>query len=107
VWKAIAVGSILVELGGFARLARELIRTNRDILIFTKSISGEIATFSSITISDGPGGRGEIEGGTIGFLSPQAEVLRRAVESGKVWTYIGLGITFLGVVGQMIGTYFS
>lgn len=104
--KIISLMGIFVELLGFVVLARELIRTNRDVVSYAKSVAGIKTTAQTITGFSGPGGI-EFSGGSIGEVSPAADKLAKQVEAGAKATWIGLGLTAVGVIGQLMGTLLS
>jgi hypothetical protein len=93
----------ILELIGFVTLALELLRTNESFLKYTQRLSGDVPTFSSMIISDGPDGRGEFSGGTVGETAPAAQELAKEVKSGKTATYVGLGFTAFGAILQIAG----
>ncbi|UFW82883.1 hypothetical protein BjapCC829_23120 [Bradyrhizobium barranii] len=93
----------IVELVGFVILALELLRTNKSFLKYTGRLEGDVPTFGSLRIFDGPDGRGELSGGTIGETSPAAKELANEIRSGKHATYVGLGFTAIGAVLQIAG----
>jgi hypothetical protein len=93
----------IVELVGFVILAFELLRTNESFLKYTGRLSVVVAPLSRMTFSEGPGGTGEVTGGTIGETAPAARELAREVNSGKVATYVGLGFTASGAILQIVG----
>jgi hypothetical protein len=97
----------IIELVGFVTLALELLRTNESFLKYTSRLSGDVTTFSSMTIWDGPGGRGELGGGTAGETAPAAQELAEEVKSGKTATYVGLGFTAFGALLQIAGAAIS
>jgi hypothetical protein len=93
----------IVELVGFVILALELLRTNESFLKYTRRLSGDVPTFVSMIVSDGPDGRGEFSGGTIGETAPAALELATEVNSGKIATYVGLACTAVGATLQIAG----
>lgn len=99
-----SASGIVVELIGFSILARELIRTNRDVVTYARSLAGTKTTAQTITMFSGPGGQIEFDGGSLGGVSPAADKLAKQVEAGVKATWLGLGLTGVGVVGQLIGT---
>lgn len=104
VGKAIGLIGILIELAGFALLAAELLRTNRDVVAYAKSLAGNITKATTIIGYESPNGAGlEFTGGSVGELAPAASRLASQVESGARKTYAGLVLTAVGVVGQFIG----
>lgn len=56
-----------------------------------------------MNVSDGPDGRGEFGGGTIGETAPAARELAVEVKSGRIATYVGLGFTASGAMLQIAG----
>ena len=96
------VGGV-IELVGFVILALELLRTNKSFLKYTGRLEGDVPTFGSLSVFDGPGGRGEFNGGTIGETSPAAKELAAEIRSGKNATYVGLGFTACGAILQIAG----
>ncbi|MEZ2146362.1 hypothetical protein AAE026_29300 [Bradyrhizobium sp. DN5] len=93
----------IVEVVGFVFLAFELLRTNKSFLKYTGRISGDVPTFCSMIISDGLDGSGESSGGIIGETVPAARELATEVNSGKIATYVGLGVTAFGAMLQIAG----
>lgn len=102
--KIIGVAGIVIELVGFVILARELLRTNRDVVVYAKSLAGAKTTAATITGYDGPDGYIEFSGGSLGGVSPAAEQLAQQVEAGAKATWLGLILTAIGVVAQLTGT---
>lgn len=103
--KIISLMGIAIELGGFAILAIELVRTNADVVAYAKSLGNKTATATTIVGSDGSNGTIEFTGGQLGAMAPAAELLAFKVAGGKTRTWIGLGTTGLGVLFQFFGTW--
>lgn len=99
-----SASGIVVELLGFSILARELIRTNRDVVTYARLLAGTKTTAHTIIGFDGPDGHIEFSGGSLGQVSPAADQLAEKVEAGARATRWGLALTGVGVVGQLIGT---
>jgi hypothetical protein len=102
--KVCSTAGILVELVGFVILASELLRTNADVVRYATSLAGKVTNATSIIGYDGPDGHLEIQGGSVGELAPAAARLAKQVAEGARMTWLGLGLTALGVLGQFIGT---
>lgn len=109
--KVLSVLGIAIELGGFYVLARELLRTNADVVAYAKMLGSETTTADTIVVSapDFPGERGSISftGGQVGSLGPAAAKLAAQVIEGARMTWLGLGLTAAGVVFQFFGTLFG
>jgi hypothetical protein len=99
----LSIAGIVLALAGFFVLARELLRTNRDILRYATRSGAEKTSAEAIVLTEGEGGGVFFQGGNMGEMGPAATDLSKAIASGKHWTWVGLVLTAVGALFQLAG----